>query len=84
MTMEYLRLSPLGMRIRHSWSEPKEGIYPGASLSVVMEDGSEMFLENTVGSCGENWNEEYGPFEAPIDLSKAVAVRWGTAEIPLN
>ncbi|WP_325200971.1 hypothetical protein [Oscillibacter sp.] len=84
MTMEYLRLSPLGMRIRHSWSEPREGIYPGASLSVVMEDGSEVFLENTVGSCGENWNEEYGPFEVPIDLDKAVAVRWGTAEIPLN
>lgn len=84
MTMEYLRLSPLGMRIRHSWSEPVEGILPGASLSVVMEDGSEVSLKDTVGSCGENWNEEYGPFEAPIDLSKAVAVRWGTAEIPLN
>lgn len=84
MTMEYLRLSPLGMRIRHSWTEPREGILPGASLSVVMEDGSEIFLENTVGSCGENWNEEYGPFETPIDLSKAVAVRWGAAEIPLN
>lgn len=84
MTMEYLRLSPLGMRIRHSWSEPREGISPGAALSVVMEDGSEVALKDTVGSCGENWNEEYGPFEAPIDLSKAVAVRWGTAEIPLN
>lgn len=84
MTMEYLRLSPLGMRVRHSWSEPIEGILPGAALSVVMEDGSEVFLKDTVGSCGENWNEEYGPFEAPIDLSKAVAVRWGTAEIPLN
>ena len=56
----------------------------GAPLSVVMEDGSEVFLEDTVGSCGENWNEEYGPFETPIDLGKAVAVRWGTAEIPLN
>ena len=84
MTMEYLRLSPLGMRIRHSWSEPREGILPGAPLSVVMEDGSEVALENTVGSCGENWNEEYGPFETPIDLDKAVAVRWGTAEIPLG
>ncbi len=84
MTMEYLRLSPLGMRIRHSWSEPREGIYPGAPLSVVMEDGSEVFLEDTVGSCGENWNEEYGPFETPIDLDKVAAVRWGTAEIPLN
>ncbi len=83
MTMEYLRLSPLGMRIRHSWSAPKEGIYPGAPLSVVMKDGSEVALENTVGTCGENWNEEYGPFEAPIDLEKAAAVRWGTAEIPL-
>lgn len=84
MTMEYLRLSPLGMRIRHSWSQPKEGIYPGESLSVVMDDGSEVALEGTVGSCGENWNEEYGPFETPIDLNKAVAVRWGSAEIPLN
>lgn len=84
MTMEYLRLSPLGMRIRHSWSEPKEGIYPGAPLSVVMEDGSEVSLEGSVGSCGENWNEEYGPFETPIDLSKAVAVRWGTALLSLK
>nr|WP_325299633.1 hypothetical protein [uncultured Oscillibacter sp.] len=84
MTMEYLRLSPLGMRIRHSRTEPREGILPGAALSVVMEDGSEVFLENTVGSCGENWNEEYGPFETPIDLDKAVAVRWGAAEIPLD
>lgn len=84
MTMEYLRLSPLGMRIRHSWSEPREGICPGAELSVVMEDGSEVFLEGTVGSCGENWNEEYGPFETPIDLSKAAAVRWGTALISLK
>ena len=84
MTMEYLRLSPLGMRIRHSWSELKEGIYPGASLSVVMEDGSEVALVNTVGSSGENWNEEYGPFETPIDLSKALAVRWGDAEIPVR
>lgn len=84
MTMEYLRLSPLGMRIRHSWSEPKEGIYPGAALSVVMEDGSEVFLKDTVGSGGENWNEEFGPFEVPVDLGKAVAVRWGTAEIPLR
>lgn len=84
MTMEYLRLSPLGMRIRHSWSEPVEGILPGAALSVVMEDGSEVFLKDTVGSCGENWNEEYGPFEAPIDLSKAVAVRWGTALLSLK
>ena len=84
MTMEYLRLSPLGMRIRHSWSEPREGIYPGAELSVVMEDGSEVFLSGSVGSCGENWNEEYGPFETPIDLSKAVAVRWGTALLSLK
>lgn len=84
MTMEYLRLSPLGMRIRHSWSEPKEGILPGAPLSVVMEDGSEVSLEGSVGSCGENWNEEYGPFETPIDLSKAVAVRWGTALLSLK
>ncbi len=84
MTMEYLRLSPLGMRVRHSWSEPKEGVLPGAPLSVVMEDGSEVFLQDSVGSCGEDWNEEYGPFEAPIDLDKAVAVRWGTAEIPLD
>lgn len=84
MTMEYLRLSPLGMRIRHSWSEPREGILPGAPLSVVMEDGSEIFLKDTVGSCGENWDEEYGPFEAPIDLDKAVAVRWGTALLSLE
>lgn len=84
MTMEYLRLSPLGMRIRHSWSEPREGILPGARLSVVMEDGSEIFLENTIGNCGENWNEECGPFETPIDLNRVVAVRWGTAEIPVN
>ena len=84
MTMEYLRLSPLGMRVRYSWSQPKEGIWPGAPLSVVMADGSEIALENTVGSCGENWNEAYGPFEAPIDLNKAVTVRWGTAEIPLS
>lgn len=64
------RLSPLGMRIRHSWSEPREGILPGAKLSVEMADGSRGPLWNTVGSCGENWNEEYGPFEVPIDLGK--------------
>lgn len=84
MTMEYLRLSPLGMRIRHSWSEPKEGILPGATLSVVMEDGSQVFLENTVGSGGDNWNEEYGPFETPIDLSRVAYIQWGDARIPLE
>ncbi len=84
MTLEYLRLSPLGMRIRHSWSDSREGILPGAELSVEMADGSRVSLWNTVGSCGENWNEEYGPFEAPIDLSKAVAVHWGDAVISLE
>lgn len=84
MTMEYLRLSPLGMRVRYSWSNPREDVCPGTPLFVVMEDGSEIPLDGTVGSCGKDWNEEYGPFEAPIDLEKAVAVRWGTAEISLS
>lgn len=84
MTLEYLRLSPLGMRIRHSWSELREGVLPGAELSVVMKDGSEVSLEGTVGSSGENWNEEYGPFEVPIDIDQAAAVRWGSAMIPVT
>ena len=84
MTLEYLRISPLGMRVRHSWSEPKEGVWPGAVLSVVMKDGSEVSLVNTVGSGGEDWSEEYGPFEAPINMDQVAAVRWGDAMIPLE
>lgn len=59
---------------------------PGAEIAVVMEDGREISLSGTMGSCDEDacWNESYAPFEAPIDLGRAVAVRWGTAEIPLK
>ena len=59
---------------------------PPLEISVVMADGKEIYLDNTVGSGRDDecWYESYGPFEAPIDLDKAAAVRWGTAEISLN
>ena len=84
MTLEYLRLSPLGIRIRHRWSAPVEDILPGAELAVVLEDGSEVPLLNSVGSGGMDWCETYGPFETPIDLDRVTAVRWGDAWIPLG
>ena len=84
MTLEYLRLSPLGIRIRHRWSAPVEDILPGAELAVVLEDGSEVPLLNSVGSGGMDWCETYGPFETPSDLDRVTAVRWGDAWIPLG
>ena len=51
-----------------------------------MEDGGEIHLKNVLGSISdeEHWHEAYGPFESPVDLSKAAYIRWGTAEIPLD
>lgn len=84
MTLEYLRISPLGMRIRYSWSDPVEGVWPSAELAVVMKDGSEVSLANSVGSAGEDWSEAYGPFDTPVNIEQAAAVRWGDAIIPLE
>ena len=86
MTLETLQISPLGMRWRYHWETAQEGIWPGAEIAVVMADGSELYLSSIMGSCdeAEQWNESYGPFEAPIDLDQAAAIRWGDAEIPLN
>lgn len=84
LVLDALRISPLGMRWRAHWTSPQEGIWPGAEIAVVMKDGSEVLLENTMGSCEEDWSEDYGPFETPIDLDQAAAVRWGGVEIPVN
>lgn len=110
LTLDSLRISPLGMRWRYHWTAPEKepvpsveavvgisgedgeavevlrAFMPGAKIAVVMEDGREISLSGTMGSCDEDacWNESYAPFEAPIDLGRAVAVRWGTAEIPLK
>lgn len=84
LVLDSLRITPLGMRWRTHWTSPQEGIWPGAEIAVVMEDGSEVPLENTMGSCQEDWSEDYGPFETPIDLEKVAAVRWGDTEIPLR
>lgn len=86
VTMESLRLSPLGMRFRFSWAHGAEDecmVCPGVEIAVVMKDGSEIRLSNSMGSYQpeERWNEEYGPFEAPIDMSQVSFVRWGDAEI---
>lgn len=81
---DFLRISPLGMRWRYHWTHPVEGIMPGVELAVIMDDGTEIPLVNSMGSSDENWDESYGPFQSPVDLEKAIAVRWGTVEIPLN
>lgn len=110
LTLDYLRISPLGMRWRYHWTAPEkkpvpsveavvgvsgedgeaaevlQAFVPGSEIVVVMEDGREVSLSGNMGSWDEeaHWSESYGPFETPIDLSRAVAVRWGTAEIPLT
>nr|WP_326172069.1 hypothetical protein [uncultured Oscillibacter sp.] len=84
LVLDALRISPLGMRWRTHWTSPQEGIWPGAEIAAVMEDGSEVRLDNTMGSCEEDWSEDYGPFETPIDLDLVAAVRWGEAVIPVN
>lgn len=84
LVMDSLRLSPLGMRWRAHWTSPQEGIWPGAEIAVVMEDGGEVSLDSTMGSCEEDWSEDYGPFETPIDLNQVTAVRWGDVLIPVE
>lgn len=86
LTLDSIRISPLGIRWRYHWEAPVEGICPGAPLSLVMEDGSEVRLSNSVGSWNEEecWHEAYGPFEAPVDLDAAAYIRWGTTVIPLS
>ena len=65
VTLDALRVSPLGLYYRSSWARGAE--------------------DNTVGSGRDDecWYESYGPFEAPIDLSKAVCVRWNGVEVPI-
>lgn len=84
LVLDALRISPLGMRWRTHWTSPQEGIWPGAEIAAVMKDGSEVPLDNTMGSCEEDWSEDYGPFETPIPLDQVAAVRWGEALIPVN
>lgn len=89
VTLESMRLSPLGMRYRFSWAhgaEDKRLVCPGIETVVVMEDGSRVQLANTMGRLHdeERWHETYGPFESPVDLSKAAYILWGTVQIPLN
>lgn len=84
LVLDSLRISPLGMRWRSHWTSPQEGIWPDAEIAAVMKDGSEVFLDNTMGSCEEDWSEDYGPFETPIDLDQVAAVRWGDALIPVD
>lgn len=84
LVLDALRLSPLGMRWKTHWTSPQEGIWPGAKIAVVMKDGREVSLDNTMGSCQEDWSEDYGPFEMPIDLNQVTAVRWGGVLIPVE
>ena len=50
----------------------------------MMKDGREVSLDSTMGSCQEDWSEDYGPFETPIDLNQVTAVRWGDVLIPVE
>lgn len=84
LTLDFLRISSLGMRWRFHWSEPVEDVMPDAEIGVVLDDGTEVFISNTVGSGGEDWSESLGPFTAPIDLSRVTGVRWGSLVIPVN
>jgi len=86
LTLDSIRISPLGIRWRYHWEAPVEGACPGAPISLVMANGGEVRLSNSVGSWNEEacWHEAYGPFEAPVDLDAAAYIRWGTAVIPLN
>lgn len=89
VTLDALRVSPLGLYYRSSWAHGAEDdtlLCPPLEISVVMADGKEIYLDNTIGSGRDDecWYESYGPFEAPIDLSKAVCVRWNGAEIPIR
>lgn len=88
LTLDYLRVSSLGIRwTYHLDREPSAGMELPDSLFavVVMKDGSKVKAYGY-----SSWDDEekkgeiVAPFEVPIDLSKAVAVRWGTAEIPLS
>ena len=88
VTLDALRVSPLGLYYRSSWARGAEDntlLSPPLEISVVMADGKEIYLDNTVGSGRDDecWYESYGPFEAPIDLSKAVCVRWNGVEVPI-
>lgn len=89
VTLDALRVSPLGLYYRSSWAHGAEDdtlLCPPLEISVVMADGKEIYLDNTIGSGRDDecWYESYGPFEAPIDLSKAVCVCWNGAEIPIR
>lgn len=89
VTLDALRVSPLGLYYRSSWAHGAEDstlLSPPLEISVVMADGREIYLDSTMGSGRDDecWYESYGPFEAPIDLSKAVCVRWNGTEIPIS
>jgi len=86
ITLESLEISPLGMRWRYSWTQPDPLAGPGPVIAVVMEDGNEIQLANSMGSVSwdDGWEESYGPFEAPIDLDRAAAVRWGGVLLSLK
>jgi len=86
LTLDSIRLSPLGIRWRYHWETAVDGVCPAAPLALVMEDGGEVRLSNSVGSWSEEecWQETYGPFETPIDLDTATYIRWGTTLIPLD
>jgi hypothetical protein len=84
LTLEKLEISSLGMYWRYSWSEPVEGVVPGAELTVVLDDGSTVSLSNSMGSFGENWSENSGYFATPIDVSHVTGIRWGDTLISMN
>lgn len=87
LVLDSMRISPLGMRWRYHWTGLKDPVVlPGAEVSVVMDDGSEIRIDSDMGDFNDEecWSEVYGPFESPVDLEHAVSVRWGEAEIPLK
>lgn len=87
LALDSMRISPLGMRWHCHYSGlAEEAEYPAPEVRVVMKDGSEIQLDNSMTNWNpdEQWTETYGPFEAPVNLDKAAYIRWGTAQIPLN
>ena len=56
----------------------------GTLVLDALKDGREVSLDSTMGSCQEDWSEDYGPFETPIDLNQVTAVRWGDVLIPVE
>lgn len=83
VTLEELRISPLSLTFRVSYSAEVGIAEVGAGIEVIQKDGTSFVVNGGSGTVGPSFWQGFYAFKAPIPLDQIAYIQFGEHQILL-